>query len=109
MPGELHELSVAIGELQAEMRILSQTVRDNQETSTREHREVHIIVTAMAESVRTVAAKVAKMEPLTEDYQEKRAQARGAARFLNALYALGGGSVAVIVGEIVKLYGDRVH
>lgn len=95
MPGELHELSVAIGNLQSDVKNLSQTVRDNQETSTAEHREVHIIVTAMAESMRVVAAKVEKMEPLTDDYREKRAEARGAARFLNAAYALGGGLAAM--------------
>jgi len=109
MAGELHELSVAIGELQAEMRILSQTVRDNQETSTREHREVHNIVVAMSESVRNIAADVAEMKPLTEDYREKRAEARGAARFLNAAYALGGGSVAVGIGKLVEWFSARPH
>lgn len=109
MPGELHELSVAIGELQAEMRILSQTVRDNQEQATAEHREVHNIVVAMSESVRIVADKVAKMEPLIEDYREKRAEARGAAHLLKLAYAFGGGSIAVIGGKLLEWFSARPH
>ncbi len=109
MSGELHELSVAIGELQAEMRILSQTVRDNQEASTAEHREVHDIVSAMSESVRIIAAKVDKMEPLIEDYRERRAEARGAANLIKLFYAVGGGTIAVIGGKFLEWFGPRAH
>lgn len=109
MPGELHELSVAIGELQKGMSVLEDAVRENQEKSTAEHREVHDIVTAMAESVRNIAKDVAQMKPLTEDYREKRAEARGARRFLNAAYALGGGTVAMIGSELVKWFMARPH
>src|SRR5262245_18784476 len=104
MPGELHELSVAIGQLNEGVKNLKETVRENQETSTREHREVHNIVVAMSESVRNIAKDVAEMKPLTEDYREKRAEARGAARLLHAVYALGGGTVALIGGEILKMF-----
>lgn len=109
MPGDLHELSVAIGNLQAEMRLLSQRVHENQEASTREHREVHNIVVAMAESVRNIATDVAEMKPLTEDYREKRAEARGAARFLKAGWALAGGTVAYALGKAVEFFSARPH
>lgn len=109
MPGELNDISVAIGRLEEGMRFLAQQVHTNQETATAEHREVHIIVTAMAESVRIVAAKVEKMEPLTDDYREKRAESRGAARFVNAAYALCGGTVAMVASELVKAYRGIPH
>lgn len=109
MPGELHELSVAIGGLQAEMRIIVQEVRENQITSTEEHRKVHDIVVATSEAVRNLAADVAEMKPLTDDYREKRAEARGAARFLKAGYALAGGSLAVGLGKAVEWFSARPH
>jgi hypothetical protein len=110
MPGELHELSVAIGELQAEMRILSQTVHDNQVTATAEHREVHNIVVAMSESVRIIAAKVDKMEPLTEDYREERAEARGADKLKAKLYAGAlaiGGVFGALLGKLIELVAKK--
>ena len=109
MPGELHELSVAIGKLQNGMETLEETVRHNQEVATREHREVHNIVVAMSESVRNIAADVAEMKPLTEDYREKRAEARGAARFLKAGWALAGGSVAFAMGKAVEFFSSKPH
>jgi outer membrane murein-binding lipoprotein Lpp len=94
LSGELHELSAAIGALQAQVSILAQTVRDNQETSTEEHRKVHDIVVATSEAVQNLAAKVAKMEPLTDDYRERRAEARGAGRLIHVLYVTFGGTAA---------------
>lgn len=109
MPGELHSLSVAIGELKAEMRIVAQTVRDNQEASTAEHRTVHDIVVATSEAVRNLAADVAEMKPLTDDYREKRAEARGAARLVKVAYAFCGGSMALIGGEVLKWLSVKPH
>lgn len=107
MPGELHELSVAIGGLQADMKNLERTVYENQQTATEEHRKVHDIVVATSEAVRNIASKVAEMEPLTADYREKRAEARGAARFLSAGYALAGGSLAVGIGKMLEWFSAR--
>ena len=109
MSGELHELSVAIGGLQADVRNIAKTVREHQETATAEHRAVHDIVVSMSESVRNIAKDVAEMKPLTDDYREKRAEARGAARFLKAAYALAGGSVAFAMGKAVEFFSIRPH
>jgi len=109
MSGELHELSVAIGELKAEMRIVAERVRDNQEVATAEHRAVHDIVVSVSETVRNLAADIAEMKPLTDDYREKRAEARGAARFLKAGWALAGGSVAFAMGKAVEFFSARPH
>lgn len=107
--GGLHEFSVAIGELQTEMRLLSERVKENQELSTAEHRDVHNIVVAMSESVRNIARDVLEMKPLTEDYREKRAEARGAARIVNLLYAFAGGSIAVAFGKVLEYLNIRPH
>lgn len=109
MAGELHELSVAIGELRAELKIVARTVDINQQTATEEHRKVHDIVVATSEAVRNIASDVAQMKPLTDDYREKRAEARGAARFLKAGYALAGGSLAVGIGKAVEWFSVRPH
>jgi len=109
MSGELHELSVAIGGLQADIKNLARTVESHHETSTEEHRKVHDIVVAASEAVRNLAAQVAEMKPLTDDYREKRAEARGAARFLKAGYALAGGSLAVGISKAVEWFSARPH
>ncbi len=109
MPSELHDLSLAIGALQADVKNLARTVDDHHHTSTEEHRKVHDIVVAASEAVRNLAAEVAEMKPLTDDYREKRAEARGAARFLRAGWALAGGSIALALGKIVEWFSARPH
>lgn len=109
MPGEINELSMTIGRLEEGMRFLAKQVQVNQETATAEHRLLHDIVTSMSESVRIVAAKVAKMEPLTDDYQEKRAEARGAARLLSIAYVLAGGSFVMAFTKIMEWYAAKPH
>lgn len=107
MPGELHDLSVQIGRLQEGLRLLTQTVRDNQELATEEHRKVHDIVVATSEAVRNLAAEVAEMKPLTEDYREKRAEARGAAHLIKWLYVMGGGLVSAGAMRIMDAFNAK--
>lgn len=109
MAGELDELSLAIGGLRADVSNLARIVHANQEAATDEHRKVHDIVVATSESVRIIAKEVAEMKPLTKDYELKRAEARGAARFIKAAYALAGGSIAVGLGEAIKFFSIRPH
>lgn len=100
MAGDLDELSEAIGGLKADMRTLTRMVHENQEASTREHRTVHDIVVATSEAVRNLAKTVSEMKPLTDDYREKRAEARGAAKLARMMYAgaLGVGSAVGAAG-----------
>lgn len=109
MPAELNDLSVAIGALQADVKSLARTVATNQKASTREHRLVHDIVVATSESVRVIAAKVATMEPLTEDYREKRAEARGAARLTHWIYVTGGGIAGAVASKAVDIFTFKPH
>jgi hypothetical protein len=103
MPGELHELSVAIGGLQAHVETLTRTVERNQETATEEHRKVHDIVVAMSGAVRNLTADVAEMKPLTSAYREERAEKRGAKRFRNFLFVTCGGVAGAIGAKLLDL------
>ena len=109
MAGELHELSAAIGGLQARIEILSATVKDNQEENTIEHRKVHDIVVATSEAVRNLAATVSEMKPLTDDYRERRAEARGAARLIHIVYVSLGGIAGALSGWLMQFLGAKPH
>lgn len=106
MPGELHEVSEAIGSLKAQVATLNETLQRYQEATTIEHRKVHDIIEALSDSVRTLTATVREMKPLTDDYREKRAEARGARRLMKIMYALAGGGIATILGQLFQhLFG----
>lgn len=102
--GELHQLSVEIGGIKAELRHLRQLIEQTRDQSTEEHRKVHDIVAATSDAMRTLARTVAEMKPLTDDYREKRAEARGAARLVRVFNAAAGGAVALILEQVVKLF-----
>lgn len=106
-PAKLDDLSVAIGGLKKEVEILSRTMRENHEATTEEHRKVHDIVVATSESVRLLAAKVKTMEPLTEDYREKRAEKRGMWKSTRWLYATSGGVIAASAVKILDFVLPR--
>lgn len=89
--GSLHQISVAIGRLEATVDMLALTVSENQEATTAEHRKVHEIVDATAGAVRGLTETVKEMKELTDDYREKRAEGRGAAKLLQVLIATVGG------------------
>jgi hypothetical protein len=103
MPGELHDLSVAIGGLQAQVKTLTHTVERNQETATEEHRKVHDIVVAMSGAVRILTADVAEMKPLTAAYREERAEKRATKRIRNFLFVTCGGVVGAIGAKLLDL------
>jgi hypothetical protein len=105
MAGELHDLSLLIGGLQADVKNLANEVREHKSETTEEHRKVHDIVVASSEAVRNLTAIVAEMKPLTDDYREKRAEARGARRLLIAAYTAAGGSFALGLQWVIRKVG----
>lgn len=109
MATERANISTAIGALQAEVRILARTVRDNQEASTQEHRKVHDIVVATSEAVRNLSREVSDMKPLTDDYREKRAEKRGAARLLHLLYVTVGGLAGAFASKVMEIFSIKPH
>jgi hypothetical protein len=70
---------------------------------------VHDIVVASSEAVRNLAATVAEMKPLTDDYRETRAQARGAKRLLVAMYAAAGAGILKAIDWVLSLLQARPH
>jgi hypothetical protein len=112
MPGELDSLHIAFGALQTEVKTLAATVSAHQESTTREQRLVHDIVVATSEAVRNLARIVDEIKPLAEDYREKRAEARGAARLAGWLYtaaAAGGGIVVAAALKAMEWVSARPH
>ena len=104
MSGDLHQISVEIGHLKSDVKGLTKLVSETREESRSEHRKVHDIIDALSESVRGLADHVKEMKPLTDDYREKRAEARGRQGLLQALWALGGGTVAMLGSKAWDLW-----
>ena len=88
-------------------QILAQTVKENQEASTDEHRKVHDIVVATSEAVRNLAATVKEMKPLTDDYRERRAEARGAAHLAKVLYVTFGGIAGAFASRALDWFSVK--
>lgn len=109
MPNQLDELSVAIGGLQADIRHLSDKVENHLEETTREQRKVHDIVDATADAIRTLNSKVSEMYPLVMDYREKRAEKRGAKRYLQPFYVTAGGIAGAITAKLFEVFISRPH
>lgn len=108
MSGEIDHLSRLIGRLEEQMKTLFKKLEILEINSTREHRIVHDIVESTSDAVRTLAAKVDEMKPLTDDYREKRAEARGAARLAKWLYAASGGMIAAVTVKVMEYFGGRL-
>jgi len=107
MPADEDRLFVALRLVQGQMSDLRDDLQSLRESSTEEHRKVHDIVVAMSESVRNLARLVDEMKPLTDDYREKRAEARGAAKFATALWVAVGGFIMFAVTKLSDLFTTR--
>lgn len=106
---KLDDLSVAIGGLRSDMKHLSNKVESHLEETRNEQRKVHDIVDATAEAVRNLNAKVLQMEPLVSDYREKRAEQRGARRFVRGFYIMAGGAVGAVVAKVIDVFAMKPH
>jgi chromosome segregation ATPase len=107
MSGDLHDLSLLIGGLQADIKNLANEVREHKTETTEEHRKVHNIVDAMSEAVRNLTHIVAEMKPLTDDYREKRAEARGVKRMLILVYTAAGAGIVKALDWLLSLIPVR--
>lgn len=106
---KLHE---AIGSLRSEVSALSAKFDALRRDTIDEQRKVHDIVTATSEAMRNLDRDVREMKPLTEDYREKRAEWRGAARFAAWLYGAAGvvgGLVVWMISKAAELFSTRPH
>ena len=108
--GELHELSVAIGSLQAEVRILSQTAHEEREEAQDHRRCLREAISELTQSVHLLGKKVEEIEPVVVDYRNRREQDKGAARYRNWLWASAYatiGAVGATLIEVAKWLGLR--
>lgn len=101
--GDIHELSLAIGELRGEVRSISATLNRHIESTTREQRTVHNIVDASSESIRNVARDVTEMKPWVMQYRDESSEKRGARRLAGFLYAAAAAGGALVVSIFDKL------
>ena len=103
---------IEIGALRENLNNLARQLESYRAETTKEHRTVHDIVVATNEAIRNLAREVAEMKPLTEDYREKRAEARGAARLAGWLYTAAGvigGFVVFAASKIAEWLSVRPH
>jgi hypothetical protein len=77
MAGKLDEISVSIGSLLAKVENLGTSIAANRSEADRRHRENTDRLNRIDEVLKPVAAAVAKMEPIVEDYRTNRNKALG--------------------------------
>ncbi len=115
--GELHDLSRAIGALEEGVKNLKRTV-DADNADAKQHREsLRAVIDSLTEALRTLTLEIAgvkaeiaavkqdvqDMRPTVEDYERKRHEARGRAKWgLNAhkiWMAVGGSALFGALGS----------
>ena len=86
--GELHGLSVVIGELKADVRNLAEVVKEGR-----------VAVHELSESVLTLDRTVTEMRPIVEDYRIRSERAKGAAEWRKWMWA----GLAALISTSVTL------
>ena len=104
-----HQLGLQLGRIEEQIKTLFKLIASLEENSTREHRLVHDIVEATSDAVRTLTHIVNEMKPLTDDYREKRAEARGAAKLINLLYVSCGGIAGAAAAWVMQYFQTKPH
>lgn len=86
-------LAHAVGRLEGQIEALKDELahdrdeRRHEEAGARQHRkDLRDVIGALTGAVKTLSDKVTEAEPLWSDYQEKRAEARGAAKLIKFIY-----------------------
>ena len=108
--GELHELSMAIGGLTADVRNLTRSLEEERQGAAAHRRDLREVIGALSQSVRTLATEVADMKPDVADYRERRAEARGAARLAKWLYGVAlaiGSAVGASAVKLVEVFSAK--
>ena len=100
MEDDVGRLHAAVGSMRSEIKSLVDRFEDLRQETMTEHRKVHDIVVAHSEAVRNLDRDVREMRPLVEDYRERRAEWRGAWKFVIALYGSIGGIITLALGKL---------
>ena len=106
---QIDEVSRLFGRIEEQIKTLFKKFDELEERSTDEHRKVHDIVVATSEAVRNLAEKVKEMKPLTDDYRDKQAEARGAKKLIFALVATFGGLAGALASRLMEWISVRPH
>jgi len=77
MAGKLDDISVSIGSLLAKVENLGASIAANRSEADRRHQENTDRLNRIDEVLKSVAAAVAKMEPIVDDYRTNRNKAPG--------------------------------
>ena len=77
MAGKLDDISVSIGSLLAKVENLGASIAANRSEADRRHQENTDRLNRIDEVLKPVAAAVAKMEPIVDDYRTNRNKALG--------------------------------
>lgn len=111
--GEVDELSLLLGEIKARLGVIEEQQRDERLAAQQHRSDLRIIIASQSTATQTLSGKVEtlsdevrEMKKLTDDYQENRAQARGAAKvvlFFRALILF----MTAVVGGIVTWLAAR--
>jgi len=86
MPGELHELSTAIGELRADVRNLVRAHDQEREFAGAHRRELRAAVSGLSQSVALLTHELGEIKPAVASYRRESAERRGAARVSRLIY-----------------------
>lgn len=100
MDDDVGRLHAAVGFLRSEVQSLVDRFEDLRQETMTEHRKVHDIVVAQSEAVRNLDRDMREIKPLTDDYRERRAEWRGAWKFVIALYISIGGLITLALSKL---------
>jgi hypothetical protein len=93
------------GGIEERLDRLIDVVEKEQEGAARHRRDLREVIGALSQSVQLLTAEMRDVKPVVEDYREKRAEGRGAARLAKVLWiALGGvaGGLVSMLVEVIK-------
>lgn len=84
---EIDELSSTLGEIKARLKIIENNQLEERQSSQQHRSDLRIVISSQSAATITLSSKVdglvdriSEMKPLTDDYRETRAQARGGAK-----------------------------
>lgn len=99
-PAGLHELSRAIGALEAGVANLTKKVDEEAIDASRHRQALRETIAALSEAVRALTAEVSNMKPVVEDYRQRASERKGReklGRWLMALWMAVAGMTTSVV------------
>lgn len=89
-------LIVSLAALEERLQNLIDSFERERDGAQSHRRELREVIAALSESVRNLNATVKRIEPVVNDYQERRAEAAGMVKLGRFLHAVGYAGSAII-------------